>query len=230
MNKNDVFQKSDLGRAEISNQNSNALLREARTLLIFIDGQKTYQQYEALLDKGKMFEGAGGIAPFFELLVDLGYVERVNSGDSYVQDDRDNMQDNATLETNDAIQNKPATALTSERAVTTGVDDLPSTTPLDNHEFDRFFTDSPSEPTPTSTDTSSGTKRDSVDINLEAVKSKLATYIEQRASAQDVWGYMLNLEQCETVSALQDFISDIERTDNQQLSQDISEFSKMLER
>lgn len=40
MNSNDVYQKSNLGREEIRNQTLGVLPREARTLLITIDGKK----------------------------------------------------------------------------------------------------------------------------------------------------------------------------------------------
>ena len=41
MNSSNVFRKSDLGRKEIKTQSLGVLPREARTLLIMIDGKKT---------------------------------------------------------------------------------------------------------------------------------------------------------------------------------------------
>ena len=45
MKDGDVFQKTDLGREEIKSQSLGILPREARTLLIMIDGKRTYQSY-----------------------------------------------------------------------------------------------------------------------------------------------------------------------------------------
>ncbi|WP_201503314.1 hypothetical protein, partial [Psychrobacter aquimaris] len=75
MNNGDVFQKTDLGREEIKSQSLGILPREARTLLIMIDGKRTYQSYLDTLDHSKMFADFGGIAPLFELLLGLECIE-----------------------------------------------------------------------------------------------------------------------------------------------------------
>ena len=71
MNYGDVFRKSDLGRAEIKSQSLGILPREARTLLIMIDGKRTYQNYLDTLDNSKMFADFGGVGPLFELLLEF---------------------------------------------------------------------------------------------------------------------------------------------------------------
>lgn len=78
MNNNDVFLKTDLGREEIKSQGLALLPREARTLLIMIDGKRDYQSYFDALDHSKMFASFGGIKPVFELLLELGYIELIN--------------------------------------------------------------------------------------------------------------------------------------------------------
>ncbi len=75
MNYSSVFKKSDLGREEIKYQRIGVLPRQARTLLIMIDGKRTYQNYLDSLDQGKMFASFGGIKPLLELLLDLGCIE-----------------------------------------------------------------------------------------------------------------------------------------------------------
>ena len=75
MNYSSVFKKSDLGREEIKYQRLSVLPREARTLLIMIDGKRTYQNYLDSLDQGKMFASFGGIKPLLELLLELGCIE-----------------------------------------------------------------------------------------------------------------------------------------------------------
>lgn len=245
MNKNDVFQKSELGRAEIRNQHSNLLLKEARNLLIFIDGKKTYQQYTALLDNSQMFAKTGGIAPFFELLIDLGFIELLSAGAADAHDDthEGNALDLSSFKADDTPNNpvtpsantaKPAPSDTFSYTIDTSTPDdsdfatffdSQSNTHQSNTQSSNSFDNPPNSP---ASNDSNNNKRQSVDVHFESVKSKLATYIEQRAPAQDVWGHMLNLEQCERPAELLGFIQDIQRTDNTELSQDIDAFSKML--
>ena len=77
MNDSDVFLKTDLGREEINSQNLGIgmLPREARTLLIMIDGKRNYKSYLDTLNHSKMFAGFGGVTPLFELLLALEYIE-----------------------------------------------------------------------------------------------------------------------------------------------------------
>ncbi len=75
MKYNDIFVKSDLGRKEIKYHTLGILPREARTLLIMIDGKRTYQSYLDTLDNGKMFVEFGGVTPLFELLLELNCIE-----------------------------------------------------------------------------------------------------------------------------------------------------------
>lgn len=82
MNYSDVFQKSDTGREEIKYHSLGVLPREARSLLIMIDGKRTYQNYLDTLDHSKMFAGFGGVAPLFELLLELECIEIVGQPDS----------------------------------------------------------------------------------------------------------------------------------------------------
>lgn len=85
MNNNDVFRKSDLGREEIKNQTLGVLPREARTLLIMIDGKKTYQHYLETLNQSKMFIEFGGVEPLFELLVEFQCIELVGQDNASSQ-------------------------------------------------------------------------------------------------------------------------------------------------
>lgn len=84
MNSHDVFMKTDLGREEIKSQGLGTLPREARTLLIMIDGKRDYQSYLDALDQSKMFAGFGGITSLLELLLTLGYIETVSTNSTSV--------------------------------------------------------------------------------------------------------------------------------------------------
>lgn len=77
MNYSDILQKSDVGREEIKYQSLGVLPREARTLLIMIDGKRTFQNYLDSLDQSKMFADFGGITPLLELLFELDFIEVV---------------------------------------------------------------------------------------------------------------------------------------------------------
>lgn len=77
MKYDDVFIKSDLGRKEVKYNTLGILPREARTLLIMIDGKRTYQNYLDTLDNGKMFVEFGGVTSLFELLLELDCIEIV---------------------------------------------------------------------------------------------------------------------------------------------------------
>ncbi|WP_201509038.1 hypothetical protein [Psychrobacter alimentarius] len=79
MNSHDVFVKTDLGRDEIKSQGMGTVPREARTLLIMIDGKRDYQSYLDALDQRKMFAGFGGITSLLELLLTLEYIEIVSA-------------------------------------------------------------------------------------------------------------------------------------------------------
>lgn len=70
-----MFLKSDLGRAEIKSQHLGILPREARTLLIMIDGKRNYRDYLDAFDNSKLFTDFGGVTPIFELLLELEYIE-----------------------------------------------------------------------------------------------------------------------------------------------------------
>ena len=227
MNQGDIFQKSELGREEVKNQHSSSLPREARTLLIFIDGRKTYQQYVDLLDKGKMFADVGGIAPFFEMLRDLELIERFIVGDVDDSNDIVNESVPTTLETSDDGQNNVEPIdLIPAKPQSTDSNALDNT---NDSNFDNFFNSRPAEPvTIDNTDNSGNSERQTANLNFEAVKSKLASYIERHAPAQDAWSHMLNLEQCSNAVELIAFIQEIQRTDNSELSHGINEFYTML--
>lgn len=75
MKHSDVFIKSDLGRKEVKYHTLGILPREARTLLIMVDGKRSYRSYLEALDKDKMFVEFGGVKPLFELLLELDCIE-----------------------------------------------------------------------------------------------------------------------------------------------------------
>lgn len=84
MNSSDVFVKTDLGRDEVKSQGLGILPREARTLLIMIDGKRDYQSYLYALNQSKMFASFGGITSLLELLLELEYIEIVSANSTSI--------------------------------------------------------------------------------------------------------------------------------------------------
>lgn len=219
MNDSDVFRKSDLGRAEIKNKDLDMLPREARTLLILIDGNKPYQRYFESLDKSKMFVGAGGIAPFFELLQDLQYIELVEEADA------------SSEQTTTA---KPVSAEKSNdnlRASQSQVSPPRQPQPSSEAEFQAEFDNKPSNQGSDSV-TAIGNyfKPEATDVNYETLRSDLATYIEKNAPPQDAWGYLLSLEQCNGASELLVLVQEIQSATSGTLAREMDEFSKTIKR
>jgi len=73
--KNDVFIRTKLGVQEVATLQDGILSREARLLLIYINGHKTWEELRNSLGDRKMFLAAGGVEYCLQLLLDLEYVE-----------------------------------------------------------------------------------------------------------------------------------------------------------
>jgi hypothetical protein len=217
MNDNDIFKKSDLGREAIKNQSMSVLPREARTLLIMIDGKKTYQHYFESLDKGKMFVDTGGIAPFFEMLQDLEYIELAGHASE------------VTMQMSPAIPQLPQTDIISERQVTEAPKPSEPSRSQSNSEAEFDVTFNSPKPKKTTAIGRFFTSKAS-GVSYETLKSELATYIEKNAPPQDAWGYLLNLEQCSGASQLLELTQKIQKSTSGDLSRSMEDFSKKIKR
>ncbi len=207
MNNGDVFQKTDLGREEIKSQSLGILPREARTLLIMIDGKRTYQSYLDTLDHSKMFADFGGIAPLFELLLGLECIEIAG----------------AASQTSTAPQAPTASQPQSSS---------PSFEQSIETEFDRTFNNkSPNKMAALGKKSlSSIFKTKLSSASYETIKSELANYIEKNAPPVEAWGYLLSLEQCGNSSQLLSLVKEIQSTSGSNLSHGMSEFIKKIQR
>ena len=214
MNYDDVFQKSDVGRREIKSQHLGVLPREARTLLIMIDGKRTYESYLKTLNDSKMFADFGGIEPLFDLLLELECIE---------------------VEGGAARSPSQAATISQTSAAQASNRSQPSDASVEK-EFERTFNSnasndnrSSSETTPSKKSIGSIFKPKVSDSNYEAIKSELATYIEKNAPATEGWGYLLNLEQCENSTQLLSLVQDIQSTSSSSLSRGMNEFVKKIQ-
>lgn len=227
MNSSDVFRKSDLGREEIKTQSLGVLPREARTLLIMIDGKKTYQHYLDSLDNSKMFADFGGIAPLFELLQEFQCIELVEeandsaSSQSYAPSQATEPQVSAKPATMQPIASPPVLANEDSKAV----QPQPMQAQSDNAaEFDATFNDKPDKTLPFA----SYFKRKATDVDFETLKSELAIYIEKNVPSEDAWGYLLSLEQCTDASQLLALTQKIQRSTSGSLARGVGELAKKI--
>ena len=202
-----MFQKTDLGREEIKSQSLGILPREARTLLIMIDGKRTYQSYLDTLNNSKMFADFGGIAPLFELLLGLDCIEIAG----------------AAFQTSTAPQ-----ALTASQPQSSS----PSFEQSIETEFDRTFNNkSPNQMAALGKKSLSSIFKTKLSgASYETIKSELANYIEKNAPPVEAWGYLLSLEQCGNSSQLLSLVKEIQSTSGSNLSHGMSEFIKKIQR
>lgn len=218
-----MFRKSDLGREEIKTQSLGVLPREARTLLIMIDGKKTYQHYLDSLDNSKMFAEFGGIAPLFELLQEFHCIELIAEDNA-----------SASSQSYETPQSAAPSAVTEQQLPTTPTNEesKASQTPesiqlqSDNNiaEFDATFNNKPEKTVPFA----SYFKRKPPKVDFETLKSELATYIEKNAPSEDAWGYLLTLEQCTDTSQLLALIQKIQGSTSGSLARGVGEFFKKI--
>lgn len=220
MNSSDIPRKSDLGREEIKSQSLGVLPREARTLLIMIDGKKTYQSYIDSLNKSKMFGEFGGVEPLFELLLDFQCIE-------IIEQDSPNVAEQTPVA---FAQSKPVQLKASDNLTSTSSVDIqptiaafvePSSRPNNEAEFATEFANATSNQL-----IGKGTGSSN---NYESIKSDLASYIEKNAPSQDAWGYLLSLEQCENSAQLLMLVEKIQKAPgSSQLSRGMDKYSKAL--
>lgn len=198
MKYSDVFIKSDLGRQEIKSNALGVLPREARTLLIMVDGKRTYQSYLDTLDNGKMFVEFGGVTPLFELLLEFDCIKILGQQQTDTQQKVDNQPQPVPVAKPEPVKETSAA------------------------EFDRTFNNL--EMNTVSTSSSSPDKN----ASYKAIKSALAAHIEQNALPEEAWGYLLSLEQCNTPSELLALIQQMQNSSNRQLTNKMAEFAQKI--
>lgn len=198
-----MFRKSDIGREEIKNQTLGVLPREARTLLIMIDGKKTYQHYLDTLNQSKMFIEFGGVEPLFELLVEFQCIELVGQ--------------------NNAASKAMSTSKSGYQSFSTTQPSLKNI----EAEFDRAFNSNQSDKNATLNNAFTSEKSDS---HYEILKSELANYIEKNAPPHEAWSYLLSLEQCDDSAQLWTLAETIQSSSSGSLSRGMSVFLKSLKR
>ena len=241
MNSNDVYQKSNLGREEIRSQSLGVLPREARTLLIMIDGKKTYQSYIDSLNESKMFAEFGGVVPLFELLLEFQCIELTVQSAAKQPTAAASQPQSKTPTQPSALPASESKVLDNQNSnvaqpQTNGLQSVASqpaaTQPNSEAEFAAEFNSASSSKKPDQEASRGGFfKRKAPDVSYETIKSDLATYIEKNAPAQDAWGYLLSLEQCEDDSQLLALAQRIQKsTGGDGLSRGMDKYIKALKK
>ncbi|WP_367105493.1 hypothetical protein [uncultured Psychrobacter sp.] len=227
MNNNDIYQKSELGREEIKNQSLGVLPREARTLLIMIDGKKTYQNYLNSLDSSKMFADFGGITPLFELLLEFQCIELAEqvstSSLQQVPKPKKPAVVTSALSSNKASSSTNYGATAPPSQTTQSQSNQFNRSQIDSEaEFEKTFNNKQADNSVSSAANTS--KRLQPDVNYETLKSSLATFIEKNAPPEDAWGYLLDLEQCSETSQLLALAKNIQGSSSGSLSRSMEDF------
>lgn len=221
MNNNDIYQKTELGRKEVKNQSLGVLPREARTLLIMIDGKKNYQSYVKTLDTSKMFAEFGGIAPLFELLLEFQCIELLGQDNnappptaSIKPKAVEPVQMSEPQRISSANENLEASQLPSS-AQPQSIQSQASS----EAEFNSTFNNPQQKEQTATVDNNKG------DVaNYESLKSDMATIIEKNAPPEEAWGYLLNLEQCEDATQLLALAQKIQSASSGNLSRSMDKF------
>lgn len=226
MNSNDVYQKSNLGREEIRNQTLGVLPREARTLLITIDGKKTYQNYLDSLNDNDMFAEFGGITPLFELLVDFQCIElspQSKANAAQLPSNVVNQPQSTTFTQPDGLSTTRSEVNTALNNRQTSVDhyqasrssviafDAVATQVHDEAELAAEFNNVANHKLAAK---EGFVNSKAPKVSYETIKSDLATYIEKNLPAQEAWGYLLSLERCENDSQLLALVQRIQQAIN----------------
>lgn len=73
-----TYRRTAAGETELKGADTKILPREARTLLILIDGRQIASHLLNALDKRELFKKVGGSEQFLQLLLDLGFIEPVS--------------------------------------------------------------------------------------------------------------------------------------------------------
>ena len=221
MDNSDIYRKSSLGREELKNKNIEMLPREARTLLIMIDGKKTYEHYLTVLDNSKMFLETGGIAPLFELLQAMELIEYVEKEQNPADTLKPAPSQSPIFDTTtspQASQMQASDALQPEPIEQTVPQSLASTL----YNFDKTF-DTPKLDKAKSA-MGNFFKSKPTGANYRSIKSDVEAFIEENASPQDAWGYLLSLRQCNNEAQLLAFVEKIDGFANDDVSYDMSKF------
>lgn len=210
-----VVTKTTAGVAAVQPQNNELLPREARNLLILIDGKKTMDQYRTQLNNMKMFKEVGGVDQYFQLLLDMELIQ-LESVDSNIPTVKD-----TKIPTLKAVT--PPKRETKLTRVPTQTTDEVSQTQFSNNE-------SRSEYSTSIFLNDSFNNTESLGVLNGKISAKMATYIEQHAQPDDTWSFLMKLESCESDTELLLFLRTLAQGNHGRLSRRMTSLIKSLKK
>ena len=219
-NKLSVVVKTSAGLSAVQPKNNELLPREARNLLILIDGRKNIDQYRTQLDNMKMFKEVGGVDQYFQLLLDMELIE-LESSENSVSSIR-KKREIPTLTTistprQTATRPEPKTSKNEESVTelsqTLLDDDLSKSSYLDGVLSDTSF-------------------RNVKDLGVlrGKISAKMATTIESYGKPEDTWGLLMKLESCESDTELLLFLRTLAKGNFGSLSKKMTNLIKSLKK
>jgi len=213
MNSSEIFQKSDLGRLEIKSRHLGVLPREARTLLIMIDGKRAYQNYLDILDRSKIFADCGGIEPLFELLLTLECIEIVTDSNALAKTTVTQQASTKVQKIKKPQHQSSSQSFSGKTAI----------------EFNSLSSNASRIKNVGKKSIDGMLNAIPTNASYETIKLDLATYIEKHTSPVEAWGYLLTLEKCHDSSQLLMLIKKIQNKNSGILAYGMDTFIKRIQ-
>ncbi|MEM9386551.1 MAG: hypothetical protein AAGA68_15950 [Pseudomonadota bacterium] len=215
----EVLAKTQKGYAEMREQSDGILPREARTLLILVNGRDTVSNYRAALNGSKAFESLGGVDQLIALLIDLDYLDLITADVAEGEESETDETTDAPLDEYSEHPNPPEEDIILSSSPVFGPSDQgqalaqpplldtqapprpdPPTPPrLFASELQR---DQLSAPAP-SPRTSPGSLEDE---RVDRLRTMLAELFERHPKIEDRWSWMFRLEECRTAGDLLELV------------------------
>lgn len=218
----EVLTKTDKGYAEMREQSDGILPREARTLLILINGRDTVSDYREALNGGKAFESLGGVDQLIALLLDLDYLDIIHPnapedpapapasyGDAFesLSSDEESETDEVRVAVGEDIVLAsaplfpPSEAPAARPAAANDPSPVPRQSPPRLFEAPRPERE-PSPPPPPAAAAAAGAAGE----RLDQLRALLADLFERHPRVEDRWSWMFRLEECRSAFDLLDLV------------------------
>ena len=196
----DIFEKTPQGVLEVQQQSNTILPREARTLLILINGKNTYADFQSSLRDSAAFKSAGGIDQYIDLLLGLDYIQKQGSGAANPQPDQ--VHEEIVLGADAPTVQAQVVSLEQKRE-----DKL-----LDS--ISNMVEDKPAISAP---------------LSIDQARTTLAEIIEKSNGLQDEWQWLFKLEECDSPIEFVALIRGL-RAAGMKSSRDLSKIESQLRR
>lgn len=211
----EVLAKTAKGYAEMREQSDGILPREARTLLILVNGRDTVNNYRAALNGSKSFEALGGVDQLIALLIDLDYLDLI-SGDEVTSDAGKAyaLADSPATEPEEPVDPQEQEIVLSSAPMLGGHEQTQALPPLLDASAarsppqppPRLFSNSAERQPPTPMASPRAEPSSLEDEQVDRLRTMLAELFERHPKIEDRWSWMFRLEECRTATDLLDLL------------------------